>query len=37
VALVWLVAVEGTVPDRCDIVGSYVNILGALIILLGRR
>ena len=37
VALVWLVAVEGTVPDRWDVVGSTVCILGALIILLGPR
>jgi small multidrug resistance family-3 protein len=37
VALVWLVAVEGTVPDRWDMVGSTVCILGALIILLGPR
>jgi small multidrug resistance family-3 protein len=37
VALVWLVAVEGTVPDRWDVVGSTVCVLGALIILLGPR
>jgi small multidrug resistance family-3 protein len=37
VALMWLVAVEGTVPDRWDVVGSTVCILGALIILLGPR
>jgi small multidrug resistance family-3 protein len=37
VSLVWLVAVEGTVPDRWDMVGSTVCILGALIILLGPR
>jgi small multidrug resistance family-3 protein len=37
VALVWLVAVEGTVPDQWDVVGSTVCILGALIILLGPR
>jgi small multidrug resistance family-3 protein len=36
-ALLWLLAVERTVPDRWDILGALVCVAGALIILLGPR
>jgi small multidrug resistance family-3 protein len=36
-SLVWLWAVEGTRPDRWDVIGAAVCLSGATIILLGRR
>ena len=36
-SLIWLRAVEGAVPDRWDLLGSAVCVLGALLILLGPR
>ncbi len=36
-SLAWLWAVEGTRPDRWDLIGAAVCILGAAIILLGPR
>jgi len=36
-SLVWLRAVEGVAPDRWDLIGGAVCILGALIILYGPR
>lgn len=36
-ALLWLLLVERTVPDRWDIIGALVCVAGALIILLGPR
>lgn len=36
-SLSWLWAIEGRVPDRRDILGSAVCLLGAGIILLGPR
>ena len=36
-SLVWLWAVEGTRPDRWDLTGSAVCLVGAAIILLGPR
>ena len=35
-SLVWLWAVEGFKPDRWDIIGAAVCVLGAAVILLGR-
>ncbi|HYG85818.1 MAG TPA: YnfA family protein [Azospirillum sp.] len=37
VSLAWLWAVEGSRPDRWDVVGATVCLLGAGIILLGPR
>lgn len=34
-SLVWLWAVEGLRPDRCDLLGAAVCLLGAAIILFG--
>jgi|TARA_B100000315_G_scaffold29000_1_gene24669 small multidrug resistance family-3 protein len=36
-SLIWLWAVEGTRPDRWDLIGAAICILGAAIILLGPR
>lgn len=36
-SLVWLRWVEGAIPDRWDMIGAAVCILGAAIILFGPR
>lgn len=36
-SLIWLRAVEGVTPDRWDLTGGGVAILGALIVLLAPR
>ena len=36
-SLIWLWAVEGSRPDRWDLIGAAICILGAAIILLGPR
>jgi small multidrug resistance family-3 protein len=36
-SLLWLRFVEGVVPDRWDIIGAAICILGAAVILLGPR
>lgn len=36
-SLVWLLVVEGVAPDRWDVIGGAVCIIGALIILYGPR
>lgn len=36
-SLVWLWTVEGTFPDRWDLIGAVVCLVGAGIILLGPR
>lgn len=36
-AILWLWRVEGIPPDRWDLVGAAVSLVGALIILLGPR
>jgi small multidrug resistance family-3 protein len=36
-SLLWLWAIEGTRPDRWDITGALICVLGAGIILLGPR
>ena len=36
-SLAWLRAVEGITPDRWDLVGAGVSVLGALIVLFGPR
>lgn len=36
-ALLWLLLVEGTHPDRWDLLGALLCIAGALLILLGPR
>ena len=36
-SLAWLLAVEGVRPDRWDLIGASVCLLGAAIILLGPR
>lgn len=36
-SLVWLRWVEGAIPDRWDLIGAAVCILGAAIILFGPR
>lgn len=36
-SLIWLAAVEGTRPDRWDVVGALVSVAGAVIILAGPR
>ena len=36
-SLVWLRAVEGNSPDRWDLIGGTVCVIGALIILYGPR
>jgi small multidrug resistance family-3 protein len=37
VSLAWLWVVEGTRPDRWDVVGAMLSMLGALVIILGPR
>ena len=37
VALVWMWLVEGSRPDRWDAFGAVICVLGAMIILFGRR
>ncbi len=36
-AILWLLVIEGRVPDRWDLVGAGLSIGGAAVILLGRR
>jgi small multidrug resistance family-3 protein len=36
-SLVWLWLVEGTVPDRWDVIGASVCLVGAAVILFGPR
>lgn len=36
-SLLWLRIVEGVVPDRWDLTGSLVCVVGALIVLFGPR
>jgi small multidrug resistance family-3 protein len=36
-SLVWLRTVEGVTPDRWDILGGLVAVLGAMIVLFGPR
>lgn len=36
-SLAWLWAVEGVRPDRWDVVGGAICLVGAAVILLGRR
>jgi small multidrug resistance family-3 protein len=36
-SLAWLRGVEGITPDRWDLIGSAVCVVGALVILLGLR
>jgi small multidrug resistance family-3 protein len=36
-SLVWLRAVEGVRPDRWDLLGGAVSVIGALIIIFARR
>jgi small multidrug resistance family-3 protein len=36
-SLVWLWAVEGTVPDRWDLLGAGIALVGAAIIVFGSR
>jgi len=36
-ALLWLVVVERTLPDRWDLAGALLCLAGALVILLGPR
>lgn len=36
-SLAWMWAVEGSRPDRWDVIGAAVSVAGALIILLGPR
>lgn len=36
-SLVWLRAIEGVKPDRWDIVGASMCVVGALTIVFGRR
>ncbi|KQN26031.1 hypothetical protein ASE86_07645 [Sphingomonas sp. Leaf33] len=37
VSVVWLWSVEGVRPDRWDVIGAAVTVLGAAIILFGPR
>lgn len=37
IALLWLLFVERVVPDRWDLVGAVLCVIGALVILLGPR
>lgn len=37
VALLWLLFVQGIKPDRWDIIGASLSILGAVVILFARR
>lgn len=36
-SLAWLWAIEGKLPDRWDVMGSAICVLGALVILFGPR
>ena len=36
-SLVWLRGVEGVVPDRWDVLGAGIALLGALVIMVGPR
>jgi small multidrug resistance family-3 protein len=36
-SLVWIRTVEGVTPDRWDILGGLVAVLGAMIVLFGPR
>lgn len=36
-SLVWMWAVEGRAPDRFDVIGAGVCVVGALIVLMGPR
>ena len=36
-ALLWLLVVEGRTPDRWDLIGAGLSVVGAAIILIGRR
>lgn len=36
-SLLWLRGVEGIVPDRWDLLGAGIAVLGALVVLLGPR
>jgi len=36
-SLVWLTGVEGQVPDRWDLAGAGLCVIGALVILMGRH
>lgn len=36
-SLLWLWAIEGTRPDRFDLIGAALCLLGAAVILAGRR
>ena len=36
-ALAWLWAIEGARPDRWDLIGAFICLVGAVIILLGPR
>ena len=36
-SLLWLRGVEGVPPDRCNLIGAGVSILGALTVLFGPR
>lgn len=36
-SLVWLRAVEGIAPDRWDLIGGFIAVCGALVVLLGPR
>ena len=36
-SLVWLRVIEGVRPDRWDLIGATVAVVGALVIIFGRR
>jgi len=36
-ALIWLWIVEGQAPDRCDVAGAAISLLGAAVIIFGPR
>ena len=36
-SLVWLRAVEGVRPDRWDVTGASICVIGALVVLFGKR
>ena len=36
-SLVWLVVVEGKIPDRWDLLGGFICIAGASVIIFGPR
>ncbi len=37
ISLAWLWGVEGQAPDRWDLAGAGLSVLGALVILMGRH